>query len=201
MKQASMCCVMPDVDGPAPPLVALQRVFYFFSDAMAIWHKDPALRGNAFKALEIILYASFWAMLFYRIAHALQALNIPFIPRLLSQMARFITGIEIHPGAVIGRGLFIDHGMGVVIGETAIIGEHVLLFHGVTLGGIDARAGRRHPKIGDGVMVGSGAKVLGPITIGDGAKIGAQAVVLSSVPAGMTAVGIPARLLQRSRIF
>jgi serine O-acetyltransferase len=146
-------------------------------------------------ALEVILYASFWAMLFYRIAHTLHALGLPFVPRLLSQVARFLTGIEIHPGAVIGRGLFIDHGMGVVIGATAILGEDVLLYHGVTLGGVDDRPGRRHPCLGNGVMVGAGAKVLGPVTLGDGARIGAQAVVLASVPPGRTAVGAPARIL------
>ena len=147
------------------------------------------------KALEIVLYASFWAMFLHRIAHALHGLGLPFVPRLLSQVARFLTGIEIHPGAAIGRGLFIDHGMGVVIGETAIVGEDVLLYHGVTLGGVDSRSGRRHPRLGNGVMVGAGAKVLGPVTIGDGARIGAQSVVLSSVPAGRTAVGAPARIV------
>jgi serine O-acetyltransferase len=117
------------------------------------------------------------------------------VPRFLSQLARFLTGIEIHPGARIGAGLFIDHGMGVVIGETAIVGDDVLLFHGVTLGGVDDRLGRRHPRLGDGVVVGAGAKILGPLDIGRGARIGAQAVVLADVPANATAVGIPARVI------
>ncbi len=188
---AAACCAITY----PPHLPALRRLPYFLSDAAAIWRRDPALRGGALKALEIILYASFWAMLFHRIAHALHALGLPFVPRLLSQVARFLTGIEIHPGAVIGRGLFIDHGMGVVIGETAIVGEDVLLYHGVTLGGVDDRPGRRHPRLGNGVLVGAGAKVLGPVTVGDGARIGAQSVVLASVPPGRTAVGAPARIV------
>jgi serine O-acetyltransferase len=191
MTQAAACCRLP-YRAEAP---ALRRLPYFLSDVAAIWRRDPALRGGAVKALEIILYASFWAMLFHRIAHALLALGLPFVPRCLSQVARFLTGIEIHPGAVIGRGLFIDHGMGGVIGATAIVGEDVLLYHGVTLGGVDARPGRRHPCLGNGVMVGAGAKVLGPVTVGDGARIGAQAVVLASVPPGRTAVGAPARIV------
>jgi len=191
MTHVAACCELPHrTDVPA-----LRRLPYFLSDAAAIWRRDPALRGGALKALEIVLYASFWALLLHRIAHALHGLGLPFVPRLLSQVARFLTGIEIHPGAVIGRGLFIDHGMGVVIGETAIVGEDVLLYHGVTLGGVDARPGRRHPRLGNGVMVGAGAKVLGPVTLGDGARIGAQAVVLTSVPPGRTAVGAPARIV------
>ena len=191
MTHAAACCEVPY----RTEVPALRRIPYFLSDAAAIWRRDPALRGGAMKALEIVLYASFWAMFLHRIAHALHGLGLPFVPRLLSQVARFLTGIEIHPGAAIGRGLFIDHGMGVVIGETAIVGEDVLLYHGVTLGGVDSRSGRRHPRLGNGVMVGAGAKVLGPVTIGDGARIGAQSVVLSSVPAGRTAVGAPARIV------
>ena len=191
MTHAAACCELPCRAEAA----ALRRLPYFLSDAAAIWRRDPALRGGALKALEIILYASFWAMLLHRIAHALHKLGLPFVPRLLSQAARFLTGIEIHPGAVIGRGLFIDHGMGVVIGETAIVGEDVLLYHGVTLGGVDSRPGRRHPRLGNGVMVGAGAKVLGPVTVGDGARIGAQSVVLASVSPGRTAVGAPARIV------
>jgi serine O-acetyltransferase len=174
---------------------ALARVPFFLADVAAIWRKDPALRGDPLRILEVPLYASFWAMLFYRLAHPLYWLGVPFVPRLLSQIGRFLTGIEIHPGAVIGWGLFIDHGMGVVIGETAIVGCDVLLFHGVTLGGVDARPGRRHPLLGDSVVVGAGAKILGAITIGSGAKVGAQSVVLSDVPPNATAVGIPARVL------
>jgi serine O-acetyltransferase len=115
-------------------------------------------------------------------------------------VARFLTGIEIHPGATIGPGLFIDHGMGTVIGETAIVGSGVLLYHGVTLGGVDGRPGRRHPLLGDRVIVGAGAKVLGALVIGDDARIGAQAVVLVDVPAGSTAVGVPARILSRAKV-
>jgi serine O-acetyltransferase len=177
---------------------ALARVPYFAADVRAIWQKDPALRGHALRMLEVPLYASFWAMLFHRVAHLLHCLGLPFVPRLLSQVARFLTGIEIHPGARIGCGLFIDHGMGVVIGETAIVGCDVLLFHGVTLGGVDARPGRRHPLVGDSVVVGAGAKVLGAITVGSGARIGAQSVVLKDVPPHATAVGIPARLIEES---
>jgi serine O-acetyltransferase len=174
---------------------AFTRIAYFPADVRAIWRKDPALHGKPLAFLEIPLYASFWALLFHRLAHPLRAVGVPFIPRLLSQFARFLTGIEIHPGAVIGAGLFIDHGSGVVIGETAIIGNDVLIFHGVTLGGVDSRPGRRHPLVGSGGVVGAGAKVLGAITIGDEAKIGAQSVVLIDVPPGATAVGIPARVI------
>ncbi len=175
---------------------AARRLGYFPADVRAIWRQDPALHGKPLAFLEVPLYASFWALLFHRPAHFLNALGLPFIPRHLSQIARFLTGIEIHPGAVIGPGLFIDHGSGVVIGETAIVGADVLLFHGVTLGGVDSRPGRRHPAVGDRVLVGAGAKVLGALTVGDDAKIGAQAVVTRDVPAGATAVGIPARILE-----
>jgi serine O-acetyltransferase len=196
-------CPFPSQPGRGPFLGYLQgiacagkRLSYFVSDVRAIWRRDPALHGKPLAFLEVPLYASFWALLFHRPAHFLNALGLPFIPRLLSQIARMMTGIEIHPGAVIGRGLFIDHGSGVVIGETAIVGEDVLLFHGVTLGGVDSRPGRRHPAVGSRVLVGAGAKVLGAISIGDDAKIGAQAVVTRDVPPGATAVGIPARVLE-----
>jgi serine O-acetyltransferase len=174
---------------------AIIGITYFPRDAAAILRRDPAINGKALGFLEVPLYASFWALLFYRISHFLHAFGLPFVPRLLSQLARLFTGIEIHPGAVIGPGFFIDHGMGAVIGETAIVGRNVTLFHGVTLGGVDDRPGRRHPWIGDGVVVGAGAKVLGPIRIGNEAKIGAQSVVLRDVPPGATAVGVPARVL------
>ncbi len=181
------------------PWHAVARVFAgipdFLADVRAIWRGDPALHDRPLRVLEVPLYASFWALLFYRLAHPLECLGLPLLPRLLSQLARLLTGIEIHPGAVIGRGLFIDHGMGVVIGQTAVVGRDVLLFHGVTLGGVDARPGRRHAMVGDRVLVGAGAKLLGPITVGSDARIGAQAVVLSDVPDGATAVGIPARVL------
>ncbi len=168
---------------------------FFLRDAAAIAARDPAINGKALGFMEVPLYASFWALLLFRIAHLLHATGLPFLPRLLGQIARLITGIEIHPGADIGPGLFIDHGMGVVIGETAIVGKDVTLFHGVTLGGVDGRPGRRHPWIGDNVVVGAGAKVLGALHIGEGARIGAQSVVLSDVPARATAVGVPVRII------
>jgi serine O-acetyltransferase len=178
----------------------VKAVAYFPLDAAAILKRDPAINRKTLGFLEVPLYASFWALLVYRIAHLLHAFRIPFVPRLLSQVARFLTGIEIHPGARIGPGLFIDHGMGVVIGETAVIGRDVTLFHGVTLGGVDDRPGRRHPWVGEGVVVGAGAKVIGALCIGDGARIGAQSVVLTNVPPGATAVGVPARVLGGSRV-
>jgi serine O-acetyltransferase len=176
---------------------SLKRVTYFYDDIAAIWRKDPALHGKFLSFLEIILYASFWAMFSYRISHVLFTARIPFLPRLLSQLSRLLTGIEIHPGAQIGPGLFIDHGSGVVIGETAILGKDILIFHGVTLGGIDSREGRRHPAVGDHVIIGAGAKVLGAIVIGRDAKIGAQTVVLTDIPEQATAVGIPAKIMFR----
>ncbi len=202
------CCVdseeaMDAVAGPgedrsyaAKVAAAFRGLGHFPADVAAI-ARDPALRSKPLGFLEVVLYASFWALALYRLAHVLSALGLPFVPRLLSQAARFLTGIEIHPGATIGPGLFIDHGMGTVIGETAVVGSDVLLYHGVTLGGVDGRPGRRHPLLGDRVVVGAGAKVLGAIVIGDGARIGAQAVVLSDVSAGATAVGVPARVIAR----
>lgn len=152
---------------------------------------DPAARN----ALEIILlYPSVHALLFYRVSHFLLKLHLKFLARLVSQIARFLTGIEIHPGAQIGKGLFIDHGMGVVIGETTIIGDNVTMYHQVTLGGTGKDHGKRHPTIGNNVVIGAGAKILGPITVGDNAKIGANSVVLKDVPANATAVGIPAEI-------
>lgn len=173
---------------------AFRRIAYFAADVRAI-ARDPAIRTKFLGFAEVVLYASFWALAFYRIAHFLFALRLPFVPRLLGQTARMLTGVEIHPGARLGPGIFIDHGMGVVIGETAIVGSNALIYHGVTLGGVDSRPCRRHPLVGDNVVIGAGAKVLGPVTIGDGAKIGAQSVVLANVPANATAVGIPARIV------
>lgn len=159
-------------------------------DIDRIMKNDPAARSF----LEVLLlYPGVHAMIVYRAAHFLYTKRLFFLARLISQMARFFTGIEIHPGAKIGRGLVIDHGMGVVIGETAEIGNDVLIYHGVTLGGTGKQKGKRHPTVGDNVVIGSGAKVLGPILISNGAKIGSNAVVLRDVPENGTAVGIPAR--------
>lgn len=155
---------------------------------------DPAARN----VVEVfLLYPFIHAVIHYRISHFLYKRKLFFLARLISQLSRFFTGIEIHPGATIGKGLFIDHGMGVVIGETAEIGDNVTLFHGVTLGGTGKDTGKRHPTVGNNVIIGSGAKVLGPILIGDGVKIGANSVVLKDVPANCTAVGIPAKFIYK----
>ena len=151
--------------------------------------KDPAIK-NIF---EVFLYPSFKALLYYKIAHFLYVKKRYFMARYLSERAKRKTGIEIHPGATIGKRLFIDHGFGVVIGETAIVGDDVLIYHGVTLGGVSTSSGKRHPTIGDGVMIGCGAKILVDIVIGDNAKIGANAVVLCDVAPDTTLVGIPAK--------
>jgi serine O-acetyltransferase len=158
------------------------------SDFRAVLERDPAARNGA----EVVLaYPGFHAILFHRIAHPLWQWGIPVIPRLLSHLSRFITGIEIHPGATIGRGFFIDHGMGVVIGETAQIGDGVHLYQGVTLGGTGKERGKRHPTIGNNVVIGVGAHVLGAIEIGDNVRIGSGSVVLRPVPPNSTVVGVP----------
>jgi serine O-acetyltransferase len=170
---------------------------YVAADFKAMLRRDPALGGGVASILEALSYAGFWAIAFHRIAHLLRALRLPLLPRLIQAAARFLTGVDIHPGASIEAGLFIDHGMGTVIGETAEVGRNVTLFQQVTLGGRGGRAsGKRHPTLGDGVMVGAGAKILGPILVGRDAKIGANAVVLEEVPEGATAVGIPARIVR-----
>lgn len=162
-------------------------------DLRAVFDRDPAATGT----VEVILtYAGFHALLAYRVSHWLHSHGIPFLPRALSQLARWLTGIEIHPGARIGTGFFIDHGMGVVIGETAEIGDHVTLFQGVTLGGTGKERGKRHPTLGNHVVVGAGAKILGGIRIGDNVKIGANSVVLKSVPANSTVIGVPAKVIK-----
>jgi serine O-acetyltransferase len=161
-------------------------------DIRSVFDRDPAAR-NTFEVLTC--YPGLHARVFHRMANTLWLANLKWLARFLSHIARWLTGIEIHPGATIGRRFFIDHGMGVVIGETAEIGDDVTLYHGVTLGGTSWQHGKRHPTLGNGVVVGAGAKILGPITIGDGAKIGSNAVVVKDVPAGATAAGIPARIL------
>jgi serine O-acetyltransferase len=161
-------------------------------DINTVLRHDPAARS----ALEVVLcYPGFHAVLFYRLAHWLWQRRWPVLGRFLSYVGRIFTGIEIHPGARIGRRLFIDHGLGVVIGETAEIGDDVTLYQGVTLGGTSLQRGKRHPTLADGVIVGAGAKVLGGFTVGPGARVGANAVVLAEVPAGATVVGIPARAI------
>jgi serine O-acetyltransferase len=153
---------------------------------------DPATKSS----LEVLfLYPGVKAIGFHRIAHALYRAGVPFIPRAISECSRFLTGIDIHPGARIGKNLIIDHGMGVVIGETAEIGDHCLIFHGVTLGGVDFSPVKRHPTLGNHVVVGAGAKILGNITIGDHARIGANSVVIKPVPEHCTATGIPAKIV------
>ncbi len=162
-------------------------------DLQAIFDRDPAATSR----LEVILtYAGFHALLAYRLAHWLKGRQIPLLPRAISQLARWLTGIEIHPSAKIGARFFIDHGMGVVIGETAEVGDHVTLFQGVTLGGTGKERGKRHPTLGNHVVVGAGAKILGGITIGDNVKIGANSVVLKSVPPNSTVIGVPARIIK-----
>jgi serine O-acetyltransferase len=159
-----------------------------------IFLRDPAAKS----VLEIVLcYPGFHAVLFHRLAHRMHTAGIPIFPRFISQISRFLTGIEIHPGATIGRRFFIDHGMGVVIGETAEIGDDVLLYQGVTLGGTGNEQGKRHPTIGNNVVVGTGAKVLGSIRIGNHVKIGAGSVVVRSVPDHSTVVGIPGRIVRQ----
>lgn len=163
-------------------------------DIKAIMDRDPAARNP----MEVFLmYPGLWAVMLHRPAHFLYKIHFYFLARLISQLARFFTGIEIHPGAKIGKGLFIDHGMGVVIGETTEIGDDVTIYQGVTLGGTGKHTGKRHPTIGNGVLIGTGAKILGPFIVGDNAKIAANAVVLSEVEPNSTCVGVPGRIVRR----
>ena len=165
------------------------------TDIEVIRERDPA----ASNSLEVLaLYSGLHAILAYRLSHMLHTRGHKLAARAVSQAARFLTGIEIHPGAKIGKGVFIDHGSGVVIGETAVVGDNCTLYQGVTLGGTGKHSGKRHPTLGNNVMVGSGAKVLGPFTIGDNSKIAANAVVLEAIPENSTAVGIPARVVRRN---
>ena len=161
-----------------------------------VFERDPAARS----IWEVItFYPGFHALLLYRFSHGLWNLRLRWLARLLSHLGRWLTGIEIHPAASIARRFFIDHGMGVVIGETAVIGTDCTLYQGVTLGGTSWIKGKRHPTLGDNVVIGAGAKILGPVTIGDGARVGSNAVVVKDVPAGATAIGIPARILGKEQ--
>ncbi|GIZ13674.1 serine O-acetyltransferase [Pseudomonas sp. NCCP-436] len=164
-------------------------------DIQSVFHRDPAAR-NAFEV--VTCYPGLHAVWLHRVAHALWCSGWKWLARVVSNFSRWLTGIEIHPGAKIGRRFFIDHGMGIVIGETAEIGDDVTLYQGVTLGGTSWNKGKRHPTLEDGVVVGAGAKVLGPFTVGAGAKIGSNAVVTKAVPAGATAVGIPGKIIVKS---
>ena len=165
-------------------------------DIAVVFERDPAARST-FEVLTT--YPGVHALLFHRLAHFLWTHGLRWLARFLSHLGRWFTGIEIHPGATIGRRVFIDHGMGVVVGETAVIGDECTLYHGVTLGGTSWNKGKRHPTLERGVVIGAGAKVLGPITIGENAKVGSNAVVVKDVPPGATAVGIPARILDTSQ--
>ncbi|HLO83581.1 MAG TPA: serine O-acetyltransferase [Nostocaceae cyanobacterium] len=167
------------------------------TELKSISDRDPAARNW----LEILFcYPGLQAILFHRLAHWLYKKEVPFIPRFISHLSRFLTGIEIHPGAVIGQGVFIDHGMGVVIGETAVIGDYTLIYQGVTLGGTGKESGKRHPTVGSNVVLGAGAKVLGNITIGDRVRIGAGSVVLRDVPSDTTVAGVPGRVIRRHQV-
>ena len=183
-----------DTSGFAPVKILNSIKEEIRRDIEAVKQRDPAAKGN----VEILLlYSGIHAILCYRVAHKLYLGGHYFPARAISQAARYFTGIEIHPGAKIGKGLFIDHGMGVVIGETAEIGNDCTLYQGVTLGGTGKDVGKRHPTLGNNVMVGAGAKVLGPITISDNCKVAANAVVLKDIPENSTAVGIPAKITRR----
>lgn len=162
-------------------------------DIQAVFEHDPAAK-NVWEV--IFAYPGFHARQLHRLAHTLWRWHVPFFPRLISHINRFLTGIEIHPGAKIGEGFFIDHGMGVVIGETAEIGDNVALYQGVTLGGTSLMKTKRHPTLGNNVVVGAGAKLIGAITIGDNVKVGAGSVVVTSVPANATVVGVPGRVVE-----
>jgi len=170
-------------------------ISYLKEESNVIKERDPAIKSS----LEVLLYPSFRAVIGYRLAHKLYRKKRYFLARLISQRMVKKTGIEIHPGAVIGKGLFIDHGSGVVIGETAIIGDHVTLYQGVTLGGTGKEQGKRHPTLKDNVMVSAGAKILGSFTVGENSKIGAGSVVLSEVPPNCTVVGVPGRVVRRGK--
>lgn len=165
----------------------------FIQDIQSVFDRDPSAR-NTFEI--ITCYSGVQAMLFYRMTHQLWRWKLKWMARFLSMLARWVTGVEIHPGATIGARFFIDHGMGVVIGETAHIGDDCTLYHGVTLGGTSWKKGKRHPTLGNNVVIGAGAKILGPITLGDGVRVGSNSVVVKSVDAAQTVVGVPGRVLK-----
>lgn len=169
---------------------------YIKEEIEIIRERDPAIKSNA----EVFLYPSFKAIMWYRVAHKLYLKKHYFLARYISQKTARKTGIEIHPGAKIGKGLFIDHGHGVVIGETAVLGENVTLYQGVTLGGTGKESGKRHPTLGDNVMVSAGAKILGSFTVGSNSKIGSGSVVVSEVPPNSTVVGVPGRVVKRNGV-
>jgi serine O-acetyltransferase len=170
---------------------------FLIDDIKVVFERDPAAR-NIFEVL--LAYPGLHAIINHRIAHFLYKLHIPLLPRLISHISRFFTGIEIHPAAKIGKKFFIDHGMGVVIGETTEIGDNVLLYQGVTLGGTGKEKGKRHPTLGNNIVVGAGAKILGNIKIGDNCKIGAGSVVIKDVPPNCTVVGVPGRIVRKGEI-
>lgn len=169
----------------------------FIEDIQSVFDRDPAAR-NTFEI--ITCYSGVQAMLFYRLTHRLWLLKLKWLARFIAMLSRWFTGIEIHPGAVIGRRFFIDHGMGVVIGETAEIGDDVTLYHGVTLGGTTWKKGKRHPTLGNNVVIGAGAKILGPIILGDNVRVGSNSVVVKSVEAEKTVVGVPGRVLKEKMV-
>lgn len=181
-----------DVSPPSePPVSALEHLALIFEDVQAVLDNDPAARH----ALEVVLaYPGLHALWLHRVAHGLWTRGMITTPRLIAHLNRMVTGIEIHPGAQLGRRVFIDHGMGIVIGETARVGDDCLLYKGVVLGGTSLERAERHPTLGRGVVVGTNACVLGPIHVGDGAKVGANSVVVRDVPGGCIVVGVPARL-------
>lgn len=169
----------------------------FWEESVAVVkEKDPAFKS----AIEVLLYPSFWAVVNHRIAHSLYQKKLLVPARFVSQLSRFLTGIEIHPGATIGKRFFIDHGTGIVIGETAEIGDNVMLYHGVTLGGTGKDKNKRHPTVADNVMIGAGTIVLGPVTIGENTKIGAGSVVTQDLPANVTAVGSPVMIVRKDGV-
>ena len=171
----------------------MQLIRNIRSDIQAVFNHDPAVKN----VWEIFFaYPGFHARQFHRLAHTLWKWHIPFFPRVISHFSRFLTGIEIHPGAEIGKGFFIDHGMGVVIGETSQIGDNVVLYQGVTLGGTSLQKKKRHPTLGNNVVIGTGAKLIGAITIGDNSKVGAGSVVITTVPPNATVVGVPGRVVE-----